>query len=319
MNTPSTPALVERLRDAASTLACSSVSMPYMASICSEAADALSTPAPRISSPEAKVKPLEWDQINKAEPETLRANGLAYEIRIDLLGRMKGNPKSVTALVIEAGESYGDYLGYFETPEEAEAFCQADFEKRILSSLAPSSPAGEPELVKRLLEDAATIERVYGSTSGGQHFSESLRLAAAALATPPARALPGITEEMVEAAKAAFSKAYGAGLSRTDAGWKDNTDKALRAALEAASISRPAEREGWRTMESAPKDGTRVELWHKSADVLGGYPVHGSWRVRSRSPVAWRSDNGARLQASHWRPQASSPPTPSTDHVGGGE
>ena len=59
---------------------------------------------------------------------------------------------------------------------------------------------------------------------------------------------------------------------------------------------------GWRTMDSAPKDGTFVHLWVPADERSGGYSETGSW---CKTANAW--DIGAARQPdsmfTHWRPE----------------
>ncbi|MBZ9807640.1 hypothetical protein [Mesorhizobium sp. ESP-6-2] len=67
---------------------------------------------------------------------------------------------------------------------------------------------------------------------------------------------------------------------------------------------------GWRSMDSAPKDGARIELWHHSdTHSAGGWPVHGSWRDWQPGIFSWRGDSGASIDARAWRPAATAPQT----------
>lgn len=67
--------------------------------------------------------------------------------------------------------------------------------------------------------------------------------------------------------------------------------------------------QGWRTMDSAPKDGTRIQLWHRSPAQHDGHPVYGSWREYQPGVKSWRTDTGAPIKATHWQP---APPAPET-------
>jgi len=84
----------------------------------------------------------------------------------------------------------------------------------------------------------------------------------------------------------------------------------LRAAITAylEALASAGAGDGWRPIETAPKDGTRVELWHKSPMVkVGGWPVHGSWRDYFPGQWSWRSDSGLYLEPTAWRPSAAAP------------
>lgn len=64
----------------------------------------------------------------------------------------------------------------------------------------------------------------------------------------------------------------------------------------------------WQTMDSAPKDGSRVELWHGSTNVRdGGWPVHGAWREYKSGEWSWRDDHGQLLNPTAWKPSAARP------------
>lgn len=273
-----------------------------------------STPAPRISSPEAKVKPLEWRAAEFAgQRGTVCAVAVTpfgnYVIEQLLTGQF--------CLLLTGQALFNLDLGSIA---EAKAAAQADFEKRILSSLAPSSPAGEPEA---WADDAARklgwtlspsfIQEVQAAVEKATGYYATMEVVEhvflAARATPPAQALPGITEEMVEAAARAMCQAIGGDYDAMTF-LKAPVRKQARAALEAASITRPAEREKWRTMESAPKDGARILISSsKYGEVCEAKFENGTWIVATFNGSGGHDDS----------PIAWMPLPASTDHVGGGE
>lgn len=81
----------------------------------------------------------------------------------------------------------------------------------------------------------------------------------------------------------------------------------LRAALAALPPS-----SGWEPIETAPRDGTRVDLWHRGYRV----PDAAFYTVRKhgqRDVLAWWDRHGTEYQddvLSHWRPL---PPPPSSE------
>lgn len=76
---------------------------------------------------------------------------------------------------------------------------------------------------------------------------------------------------------------------------------------EALSSSPPAPAPTvWREIETAPKDGTRLLLWHSWHN---GYPVTGSWRnYLGPDKYDWRTDSGALIDPTAWQHLPESPP-----------
>lgn len=338
-----------------------------------------STPAPRISSPEAKALHDFAKEMLACSWDGADADGSFIQETAERLGLLRSVPYDATRHAgTEARE--GDTV----------------YELVPLSSLTPSSPAGGTEAWRAALEEArdyiiglgqspeaegwprdqyavlAQIETALaspvppplpGEAVEWQFWSKNCRWTRcsdeqeariwekegrsirALYATPPARALPGITErEIADAVHRVQLKwlngdnddiIIGAllralpSVSALDAGAA--LVEVFRAIelyarsdefpstfptwpLEAASISRPAEREKWRTMESAPKDGTRILLVWGPGGGLSEHVELGRWR----SDKGWCNTYGHPFNAEPdaWAPLA---PFPSTDHVGGGE
>ena len=94
----------------------------------------------------------------------------------------------------------------------------------------------------------------------------------------------------------AFSQSNGeSGIHLVDA------DKLISALASAGfEISR-----GWRTMESAPKDGRLIDIWATSASGSRGMRAPARWR----SEDGWVEDRTGHIapNATHWRPL---PPPP---------
>lgn len=61
---------------------------------------------------------------------------------------------------------------------------------------------------------------------------------------------------------------------------------------------------GWQTIDSAPKNGSRIQLWTLPRFIQGhaGYATIGSFREYERGVESWRADSGASLHPTHWQP-----------------
>jgi hypothetical protein len=75
------------------------------------------------------------------------------------------------------------------------------------------------------------------------------------------------------------------------------------AALSGAAVSGVTE--GWRTIESAPRDGTPILIYHERANAQAvAVPVIGGWYVPRRGPVQ---------NPTHWRPLPTPPASKETE------
>jgi hypothetical protein len=104
------------------------------------------------------------------------------------------------------------------------------------------------------------------------------------------------TSEALSAAVAAFRSVYGAGLSRQNEGWKDNTEAAVSAALEAAWNRRPAESnaavkdallQAHNLIANSAFDAENLD-WSKSVVERINAALSSLEPNMEREPVAWR-------------------------------
>lgn len=122
------------------------------------------------------------------------------------------------------------------------------------------------------------------------------------------------TEAMVQAGARALTDAASPGSRFYPVG---HARTAYAAMLSAAPAPPASEPEGWRDIESAPKDGTRVLLWSStSGGVWWGYwAVHGAnWQPTDTGEDGWTSgavNYSAELvvyiDPTHWRPLPAPP------------
>lgn len=145
-------------------------------------------------------------------------------------------------------------------------------------------PPSNAELVERL----RNIDRRRGPLT-----EQIIRDAIAALSRAPEPV--AVTKAMVDTA---FDKWIHSRLKQL------SVKSALRAALEAALTTPPAPQQGdipaasWRTMDTAPKDGTWIWLY---------VPGHGEVRARWGG-ACWSSIGGKMvIKATHWMPRSASP------------
>jgi len=89
----------------------------------------------------------------------------------------------------------------------------------------------------------------------------------------------------------------------------DSELAALRAELAA---SQERERRQWRPIESAPKDGTAIQLWWPQQYHC---PLTGHWADKWNPLIGWKvtgwNHDKYQTEPTHWQPLPS-PPTPST-------
>lgn len=198
----------------------------------------------------------------------------------------------------------------------------------IAQASAPVSDGAASDLVERLIEwaDAAGL-------SGRDTLACDLREAADRIEAQAARierleaalrviaASPPSSHQQVEAAKRAFIETWPAfrqwltagelALVTEEGNFDPVPDEPFIAALTAASPPPP---DGWRGIESAPKDGSEYHLHSKTATYVG------SWRIgHSDEPqpaeVAWRASCCGRFtNPTHWR----SLPSPPGEELGKG-
>lgn len=87
------------------------------------------------------VKPLEWNGDVGRSPVS---DDLAYRVLLSHDGSIWGFKEYGRGYFVERAVGFGRLVsGPHETPHEAKAAAQADYESRILSSLSPSREAGE--------------------------------------------------------------------------------------------------------------------------------------------------------------------------------
>ena len=129
------------------------------------------------------------------------------------------------------------------------------------------------------------------------------------------------TEAEIEAVKFALKSHYTATLLQCGAFYFDGeAENMARAAIAAMSRASPTrEQSGWMPIESAPRDGTRVDLW---AEGYGRKPDM-YWRLVERHKTeGWTDDwygRGALFgegQFTHWQPL---PPPPTALNPSEGE
>lgn len=116
------------------------------------------TTTPHMS--EVKVKQLEWGELNE---------GKTFRALLPIIGSIRVEPYGVCGWweVLWSMPGQCDKLvpDVFDTPEEAKAAAQADYEKRILSALEPSSAR------EQALEEAAKWLDDWSEETWGQDVS----------------------------------------------------------------------------------------------------------------------------------------------------
>ncbi len=111
------------------------------------------------------------------------------------------------------------------------------------------------------------------------------------------------------------ARAFGASMYGEGRPWGSFDEREQDALRRGASAAISAMR-GWQTMESAPKDGTKVDLWME----IYASPMSMGWSDEFRVPEAWfeggrwfhHRESGAKSELeiryiTHWMPMPDSP------------
>lgn len=179
---------------------------------------------------------------------------------------------------------------------------------------SPTPPDGLREWVGYVVNKFQKDEDQGYRSKDRQFALDVLKKGLATTAPSPAQmreALNKLEPELSEGARKALTTGYGVLLESEEIfnlGWR----MAITAAKEALSLVPQPAGDGWRTMDSAPKDGTKIEVKYISDDprpVRWGTSDHGTWWHLTdvhRSAII-------KFDPTHWRPL----PNPPTMEGGG--
>lgn len=94
----------------------------------------------------------------------------------------------------------------------------------------------------------------------------------------------------------------------------------IASAIRSLSSKTPEVEDGWRDIKTAPRDGTRVDLWLPTAKRFAyGFFYDDHYRTKSKPRPYWRTDSEDLFgvawqranQPTHWRPLPPPPSSPS--------
>lgn len=86
-------------------------------------------------------------------------------------------------------------------------------------------------------------------------------------------------------------------------------DETLARALTAAAPFLTQIPDGWKTIDTAPKDGTRILIWHGNIEIARWADLNVSFATR----YGWRDDCSEFREVTHWQPLPLPPPTEKND------
>jgi len=279
-------------------------------------------PGPDCKSTEAAQALFDAGMLTAAAPFLQVVKVKALEWREDKLqdGRKKWlSSEEVITETHPSWENQGFHLFYaaktFDTLEAAKAAAQADYEARILSAI-DVSPSPRAQALEALF-DAVTLMQKHDEKFEGEIPLATIQKVYAAH-TAAMRALSqGTSSERAQALEEALRKMVALYESERDPGdYGFQRPDWLLAALSSQPVA-----DGWLPIETAPKDGTVIDLWSsefgRQPDCFWGKREHHCGEAGQYCDSDWHSEPDAWIDSAqntqtfdditHWHPLPASP------------